>query len=323
MRSRSSVPSVVALYAGLFAAAAALPGCGDYSTEDLRFLAALPTRDELVVAVPAQAATGGVAAAAACAGPTAETWGWAKPTSDDLNAMVDLLTGLVDVVRRVPPTSREADARTWGPFDDDHHPGKEIQVRLVRSFPPELAGAPAYGYAFQARPRGTSAWTTVLEGSFAGASATRGRGGLALHFDLLRALDMADPDAPAGTLSASYDRTVEPRRVSIDVAQPGSGLLGFVYAYAGYADGRGQFKYTFRDGAGNRAEVSAGFDGAGRGRAVTTWFPAGGGQGGFEQCWDASACLTWVADPFNLSCGAAPCSFGTDAACAPVPAPLP
>ncbi len=91
------------------AASLALAGCGNYSTEDLRFLAALPRREDLRVAVPSQ--TGASALSVACAGGTADVWLWAKPTSDGLNSGVDFVLTLVDAVRRYPPTWREKDAR--------------------------------------------------------------------------------------------------------------------------------------------------------------------------------------------------------------------
>ena len=95
----------------ILAAGVLLAGCGNYSTEDLRFLAALPTRADLRIAPPAQAAgvqvAGVEAAAAACANGSADVWLSARPTSAGLNAGVDFVLALVDVVRRVPPTARE------------------------------------------------------------------------------------------------------------------------------------------------------------------------------------------------------------------------
>jgi hypothetical protein len=107
----------------LAAATALTGGCGNYSTEDIRFLSALPRKEDLRVAVPAQSAPPPGAlvsrAATSLSCPTlpgdATVWQWARPTSDGLNAGVDFVVGLIDTVRRYPPTARHEDSRRWGP----------------------------------------------------------------------------------------------------------------------------------------------------------------------------------------------------------------
>jgi hypothetical protein len=316
--------------ASLLAALLTLAGCGDWSNEDLRFYAALPTRAELHVVVPDAAAPAAAAVApdplalvTAC-GPlgTAETWLWAKPTSDKLNASIDWVIGLIDVVRQAPPTTRLTDGRIWGPFDDDKHPGNEIRIVILRSWPSGPDGAPAHSYAFEARRKaGALPFQPILSGTFVGPSASRGTGTVMLAFDTIRLLGMADPDSPRGRMQVQYDRALEPRSVHLSLAQsPGFGLEQFDYGFVGYADGRGRLEYAFRLGA-NLITVAAAFDaaGAGRGRSVLT--TAGGLTAGFSQCWNAQACLVWVDDPGDASCGRAGCSGGSEAACPVVPAP--
>jgi len=306
-----------------------LAGCGNWSNEDLRFYAALPTRQELHVAVPGAAATSAVAGGplaltAACGAlGDAETWLWAKPTSDKLNASVDWVLGLVEVVRRVTPTSRLDDARIWGPFDDDKHPGNEMRISIVRSWPDGREAAPLHTYAFEARRKaGGAAFTPIISGSFAGPSAGAGHGSLTLAFDAIWALGMADDTSPRGAMEIAYDRRVEPRTVGLSLVQsPGFGLVQFDYAFQGWADGRGHFTYAFRDAAGNLVSVKAGFEAAGAGRGLSTFRAAGGATGQFAQCWDAAACLVWVDDPNDYSCGRAGCSGGAVSACPAVPAP--
>lgn len=310
-----------------------LAGCGTWSNEDIRFLEALPTSQELRVEVPASAAP--LAAAegrllavgpAAC-GPLgdAETWLWAKPTSDRLNASVEWVIGLVDVVRRYPPTSRLDDGRVWGPFDDDQHPGNELRVVIRRSWPAGLDGPVVHDYAFEARRKdGVSPFGPILSGTFVGPSALRGRGGLVLDFDEIWRLGMADPDAPHGEMRVEYDREADPRRVALRLAQsPGFGLAQFDYGFTGYGDGRGRLSYAFESGAGDRAEVAAGFDAAGAGEADVRYFPAvlAGGSVGFRQCWNAAACLVYSDDVNGYSCGGASCAGGLPSDCPVVPAP--
>ena len=303
--------------AGAAALALALAGCGNYSTEDLRFLAALPQREDLRVEVPAQGTPG--ALVGPCATRPADVWLWAKPTSDGLNAGVEFVLSLVDAVRRHPPTWRKDDARGWGPFDDQNHPGREIQVVMGRTYPEDRGGQAVYVYAFQARVKGTQAFTNVLTGAFAGGSAQSGSGGVTLDFDALWALGMNDARTPRGTLQLGYDRASDPVTIGLTLAQDGFGVAQFGYGYVGYADRRGMFAYRFRD-SGNVFTVAAGFDAAGAGRAYVDFVAAGGlATGSFRQCWDANACLAYVRDPGNYSCGAPPCDLGVVADCPDVP----
>ncbi|MCM2333694.1 MAG: hypothetical protein NDI82_07085 [Anaeromyxobacteraceae bacterium] len=330
MRSPTSLAPALALAAGLGAA-----GCGTWSNEDIRFLEALPTREELRVVVPEGAAAavasaeGRTAAVAPSCGPhgAAETWLSAKPTSDRLNASVDWILGLVDVVRRYPPTTRLDDGRIWGPFDDDRHPGIELRIVITRSWPAGPDGPVEHAYAFEARQKAAGGpFTSLLSGTFVGPSALRGLGTLVLRFDRIRALGMDDPDSPDGLMRVAYDRTADPRAVDLALLDTGGfGLARFAYAYRGYADGRGWFRFAFEDQLrGDRAVVEAGFDAAGAGQADVTFFPAvlGGASVGYHQCWDASACLTFSDDASRYSCGdPTGCAFGDLSACPPVPGP--
>lgn len=299
-------------------AALALAGCGNYSTEDLRFLVALPTREDLRVAVPA-AGTGG--ALSHCANGESEVWRWAKPTSDGLNRGVDFVVSLVDAVRRHPPTWREADARGWGPFDDANHPGRQIQVLIARSYPDGPDAPPRHDYAFQARVAGTPSFTTILGGTFHGASSARGRGNAILFFDAIWTLGMNDgPEAPRGEMRIDYDRASDPVTIGLSLTRGGFGAESFGYGYAGWPDGSGAFDYAFRNAPGDRLEVGASYDAAGAGRAAATFTAAAGGQGSFRQCWDAGACLVYLDDPSGFSCGGSlPCSVGAPGDCPATP----
>lgn len=317
MRSATSVTAALVL---------ALSGCGNYSTEDLRFLAALPTREDLRVSVPAQGSAAAALAMAAvdpCPAGTADVWLWAKPTSDGLNRGVHFLVSLVDAVRRHPPTERGEDLRRWGPFPDENHPGHEIQIVIVRSYPPALGGAPRHAYAFQAR-EGAGPFIDILSGSFDGASSSRGRGSLLLDFQALWDLHMNDATTPHGTMQVGYDRASDPATIELALTNDGFGLVRFDYGYSGYSDGRGAFDYRFRNAAGDVLTVATSYGGVGFGRAAVGYVAAGGGTGSFDQCWDGAACLTYVRDPANFSCPAhASCSFGTLADCPSVPDEVP
>jgi hypothetical protein len=313
----------------LLALALALAGCGTWSNEDLRFYQALPTSPELHLAVPSAQAVPVVAGAAQAAtvacdpalGP-ATIWEQARPTSDDINRSIDRVLGLVDVVRRHPPTTRLPDGRIWGPFDDEHHPGIQIQIVIMRSFPAGLE-APQYDYAFQARlGAGVEPFRPILEGSFVGPSARQGHGGVRIHFATIWLLGMADPDSPRGEMQIQYDRTAEPRTVQLALARAGFGLAQFTYSFQGYVDGRGRFHFAVVDARGDRIELDAGFDAAGAGEGVAMFTTAAGATGSFRQCWKANGCLSRIADPTGYSCpGGTPCDLGVDALDCPVVPP--
>jgi hypothetical protein len=311
---------------GRLARAAALlvaaAGCGNYSTEDIAFVEALPAPASLRVKLPP-------AAQALCAPPgEAPIWPWARPTGSNINAGVDAILALVDAVRSATPSHRDRDARRWGPFDDGKHPGVRIQVVMTRSW---SGSTPSYAYSFEAmRPAVPgSTWTPVLVGQFAGGSARTGSGSLAIRFGALRALGMSDnPSDPAGDISIHYDKTGDPQTLDLDLAaQPdGSfGLASFRYGFAGYADGFGIFDYAFRNGAGDLAEASAHFDPSAAGRADVALSPAAapGLRLLFSLCWDAAGCLTALDDPLNVAglCAARPCQINWAAGAAPPPPP--
>ena len=272
------------------AALAALSACGTWSNDDIAFVEALPTSQALKVALPPPAGQ------ALCAAPgPSEVWGWARPAGEGLNALVDLVLGFVDYVKSVTPTRRAADARTWGPFADAKHPGKEVRVTMTRTR--DVDGAPIYAYAFEARPPG-EAYQTVLDGTFRGDSARKGRGAFALHFATLRALAMDDhPDTdPTGDLTVEYDKTGDPRTVDLDVQTQAASLVAFDYGYAGYANGNGFFHYAFTNAQQQRYVVDAHFDAAGEGRADVAVVLSPTLTLGYSQCWDRAGCVTNVDD---------------------------
>ena len=270
---------------------AVLAGCGTWSNEDIAFVEALPTSQALKVALPDPAAQ------ALCAPPgSSEVWAWAKPAGDGINALVDLLLSFVDLVKSVTPSGRAADARTWGPFDDQKHPGKEVRVRMTRTR--DSDGVPTYAYWFEARPKGGE-FQAVLEGTFRGESARAGRGEFALRFDTLRALGMDDhPDTdPTGVLAVQYDKTGDPRTVGLGIQSKTGSLAAFDYGFAGYASGNGFFRYAFTNEQQQQYVVDAHFDAAGEGRADVTVVLSSTWSLGFSECWDAAGCVTDVKDP--------------------------
>ncbi len=298
------------------AAALLCAGCGNYSTEDLEFLAALPAREDLRTEVPAGGTAG---AATVCTIRPAEVWLRSKPASDGWNAGVELVIGLVDAVRRYPPTWRRDDARGWGPFPDERHPGVEIQVLMSRDHPAELKGEPRYAYAFQGRwIDGTDGFRNIITGAFEGPSSARGKGFVSLDFDALWALGMNDAGTPRGTVPIRYDRTGDPVNILLTLYQDGFGIPQFAYAFRGWRDGSGKFGYRFRDStSGNVLTVVASYGSSGAGRGSITVTTPLGFTGTVRQCWDAAACLVFQEDLSSIAGGPA----GNPLDCPTVPEP--
>ena len=295
----------------------AAAACGNLSNEDLAYLEALPQKDQLQLAVP-----GGSASQNLCALGPADVWSSGKTTGANVNAAVDAVTGLVDQIRAVPPSARDADSRTWGPFPDGQHAGFLVQVTMSREL--DAQGVPwRWIYQFDER-KPPAAFLPIIEGEFFGAQAKDGIGRITMHFENATSLGIAKPTDPAFPAHFYYDLTSDPHTLALDLTngQAGLGLLGFYYGYAGYTDGHGRFDYAFPSSnpAGCEVQVSAAFTAQGAGRATfTLQCPLGLTYGPVTQCWDVSSCIVYANDPFAVTpaCnGVKPCLLGAQSACA-------
>jgi hypothetical protein len=286
--------------------------CGNLSNEDIAFLEAIPQKEALQVQVPA-----GSASQPACALGDATIYESAKSTGDSINAGVNGLLSLVDAIRAVPATTRDTDSRTWGPFPDGSHAGFEVEVQMVRQI--DETGAPwRWDYSISERHAGGT-FATVVEGNFFGPQAKTGTGRMTLHFENLLQLGINKPTDPQFPMHIYYDLADDPRTISVDLtAGLGFGLPSFDYGYAGYRDGHGQFNYALAGGNGCTTEVTTLFTALGSGRDSFHLRCGPFVSAEVRQCWDVSACLTFVDDPLasTLACnGVKPCLLGTPAQC--------
>ena len=102
-----------------------ISGCGNYSNDDLEFLNALPARENVTVEVPARSA--------ALLGGAAEGWRTAWTVSRTFNATAEGLLALVDKIRSSYPTSRNGEARVWGPFPSDRQPAWKVVFSMMKN----------------------------------------------------------------------------------------------------------------------------------------------------------------------------------------------
>jgi hypothetical protein len=294
-----------------------LCACGNLSNEDVAFLVAIPQKGSLHVQVP-QAGAGQTA----CLYGTADVWLSAKKTGDDINAGIDNILAMVDFIRSVPPNARDTDSRTWGPWADKDHPGVEFRIGMTRLL--DAKGVPwSWEYAFEAR-RKPGAFLAILSGVFYGAEARNGIGKLVIHFDNSVTLGINKPTDPTLPAYVYYDLGSDPHTVSLVLSSDGLGLLGFDYSFAGYRDGHGLFDYAYPTPNGCRVEVTTKFTGRGAGKGHIHFICGGGIVGDVDQCWDESACLTYVNDSFEFTpiCKGIrplPCLRGSIASCPALP----
>jgi hypothetical protein len=289
--------------------------CGTLSNEDVAFLEALPQKEALHVAVPA-----GSSGQTLCAIGTADFWINAKTSGDKINKGVDGILTLVDAIRVAPPTTRDTDQRTWGPFPDGNHAGVDIEVTMFREL--DANGLPwRWIFTISAR-RAPGSFLPILEGEFFSPQARNGIGRIAFHFEYSWTLGINGPTDPHTPMLIFYDLAGDPHTISLDLTGgAGLGLPSFDYGWAGYADGHGRFDYALPDAkSGCTLELTTFFTAAGAGHDVVRASCPLGLFGDVHQCWDASACLTYVDDPFAFTpqcLGLKPCLLGNPASCPP------
>jgi hypothetical protein len=281
--------------------------CGNLSNEDIAFVEALPRKNDLHVRVPVQSAQ------PACALGEASQWAvGARDTGDKLNAAVDAVLGVVDAIRSSSPTSRKPDLRVWS-FPDQKHPGVQLEASLLRvaTQPGSDPAAQPWSFAIDARRDG-GPFFEILYAYFVGANARTGQGVIAIDFDSSRTLRIGGPTDPAGVMMVHYDLGAPARTIRIELGATGLGLSQFSYFFSGKADGSGHFDYLFPDASGNRFSVQTAFTAAGSGKAHMSVRAASGATGTLDECWDTTACLTYVLDPLNITpvCQALPVPVG-------------
>ncbi|MFL5306016.1 MAG: hypothetical protein ACJ8F1_12430 [Polyangia bacterium] len=306
--------------ASILVACALAAGCGNYSNEDLEFMAAVPTSTELAVELPAAVNTVVEAELA-------------QKTHDAIKTVNDSLVSvlaLVDTFRAVAPTSRSSESRTWGPFDDDKHAGWRWELIVTR----DPATPTTFMYALQAQNAAAApGWLLFLSGSFdAAGGAKQGTGQVTADFAALAAHDFPlDPgSAKLANLTIAYqnfDLAGSPIVVSMTMngVPDGTGAattLSIVYEILSDRSGEMAFTLTGNLIAGPATEVVlVNSQWLASGAGESTLKVAHGDGAGLEQteCWNSGFAATFNAKPW------APAEdFGSSDACPTLPplAPL-
>jgi hypothetical protein len=279
---------------------------GNFSNDDLEFLNALPTREDLTSKLPAS--EGSVSAGglrqrtdALAVGELSQLYKDTREASDAFNGGLDGLLTLLEAIRELPPTTRAPNVRVWGPWPDSNHPGHEVRFAMKRE-------AERFDYQLQYRPEGSGeeAWWTALEGTFrADGGLRKGEGAVRVRVAETKAHGFdAGGLANLDLLEITYQTRALPIGVRMRFVpastQTASELL---YAYREIPGGLGEMGFVLEDTdilPGARKEKLS---------VLSRWTKDRGGVGlvavtggdvpaGYTathvECWDASFRVTYV-----------------------------
>jgi hypothetical protein len=278
----------------------ALVGCGNYSNEDLLFMSAVPSSQQLAVALPAST--------------NANQAELAQDTHNGINTvntLLDDVLGLVDAVRSYEPTTRTSDSRTWGPFADTNHAG--WQWRLVVTL--ESDGTTFdYHLDTENTTAASPAWISFFLGTFDAAGGIRqGNGSVTVDFAALKSAGFPLDYKPAAldTLSIDYqkyDTPGSPVSVTFMITQPAdaNGVTSVTFTYLILTDGSGEMAFTLVGNvipgpALDTVTINAQWLPAGEGKATEAIVSGDGAGLTRVQCWDASFNATYNDEPWMTS----------------------
>lgn len=282
-----------------------LAACGgNFSNEDLEYLNALPTREDLASKLPGSDSRSGQGLAQRTdrleVGDPSSLYLDTRRASDDFNRGLDGLLTLLENIRTTPPTTREPNRRIWGPFPAKEQPGNDVRFVMER-----WEDATTFDYQLQFKPSraGEEAWWSFLEGSFrADAGIRKGEG--ELHLFIAEAMAQGVDVGDLRTLKAldvGYQNRELPSRVEmLFTAQPTPTSSDIRYTYRELPGGFGEMRFLLKDTdavpGGAREDVEI----------TSRWTPDQGGVGTFvitrgdlmgasyRECWDAQNRVTFA-----------------------------
>jgi hypothetical protein len=213
-------------------------GCGNYSNEDLEFMAALPEKQELSAEVPTRSAL--------VLGETAEYYRLTRNVSLIFNGITEAFLGIIDTIRAFPPTTRKLNERIWGPFEAEHQPGWMIRMLMTR------AGTTfTYHLQFQPASDPSSGWLSLIDGFYAVTGGVRrGQGQIKVVTAPLRAAGV-DPDLGfLDQLTVDYTTSEFPIDVKLMFTNLPNPLktddpMQGTYEYAVQSNGQGALTYDY------------------------------------------------------------------------------
>ncbi|WP_224368371.1 hypothetical protein [Hyalangium versicolor] len=288
-----------------------LAACGgNISNEDLEYLNALPTREVLASKLPGSGTNSGSGLAQRqdrlVVGELSPIFRDTQKTSAEFNGGLDVLLSTLENIRTVPPTTREPDRRTWGPYRDNQHPGNDVRFVMTRD-------GDFFDYHLQYKPTkgGEADWWSFLEGSFNASAGIRiGEGELHLFVAdaMSHGLDVNDLNGLT-RLDIGYQNKDLPTRVEMIFTAPPtlpSSPLEVRFNYRELPGGFGELRFLEK-------AIDAVPGGLLEDVEITSrWTPDRGGVGTFEiragdlmgasykECWDAQNKVTFAKSSWEL-----------------------
>jgi hypothetical protein len=294
-------------------AAAALAACGgSWSNVDLQYASALPQRSVLRSKLStAAAADAGQPSSAHAVGDPSQAYLDAKSAQTNFNGILDFFLAVLDTVRALPPSSRTADTRTWGPYPDSNNTGYEFSVTVH-----QLA-TDTFAWALTAQPTSGGATLTVVDGAFtATTTAAHGHGQLAVHLADFKAQLAVDGGLEVLDLIAiEYHTDASPLTVAMTFTfQPGAtSNLAAWYDYLERDDHSGALHFVLDTSSPQTTELdtTAQWTAAGAGETVQQVKAGLYAGASITECWDAQFKLSyylqsWTGGQLSGTPGACP-----------------
>lgn len=296
-RSNLFVPPRV--HAGLALTVLALCGCGgNYSVDDLEYIAAVPKKAALSSNLSTSASGGwrridpGANALGQTSGLAAFTLGATTTFNGGLGFLLDIVERVVDTY---PPSHRAPNARVWGPWAADRFPGWTHTLTIARD--PQAPDHFVYQITID-NPHGVS--VVLLQGEYFASAGTirHGAGNVALLVDQARStleangVSTAEFDAAfpptMGNLTAGYDNHADPIMVTMTFSGPSGPTPDGAYQFRLFSTGEGQMRFVSIDRpSGNVFGVESHWRSDHAGYA-TAGIESGPNAGAHEvDCWDA------------------------------------
>ena len=290
-----------------------LAACGgNFSNEDLEYLNALPSREALASKLP-ESSTSAIGGGLAqrrdplALGDVSQLYLDTRKASTDFNNALDGLLNLLENIRTVPPTTREPDRRTWGPWPDPNQPGHHVRFVMERD-----GDFFAYHLDFKPSAGGEDDWWIFMVGTFkADAGIRRGEGTLHLFIDAARSEGLNEGDLRGlQKLDIQYQNKTLPTSVEmIFTAQPVSPLTPaqqITYEYRELTGGLGELRFLLTGTDAVPGPLREDLE------ITSRWTPNSGGVATFvilrgdiagasyKECWDAQNKVTFAKRSWEL-----------------------
>lgn len=284
-------------------------GCGgNWSNSDLVFANALPRTEDLRSTLPASSTSQPLEGVSTrrdglMVGDPSNAWALTRQASSDYNGTLAALLGIIDQVRRSPPTDRTPTSRTWGPFADSNNAGRELRVVISQT---DDTGR-SYGWQVESRPFNGD-WLQVITGNFLANGETSVRSGQgAIQIPVKDFRDVIKTDSNISQLdliTIGYVTDSWPHRVEMNfTVKPGSttGLSALGYTSLLHEDGGGAMRFVWSKLEVNveQLEITAQWKSTGEGRAFGVVQKGNYTGANVSECWNRSFAVTYYSESWS------------------------